>query len=355
MATTDEHGAVNAANDRSQATKVGPASTSWFARTRRDAGEAKALLADIRFTPVTAGIAIATMVVIVAFVVHFTHLQADLSSARVSWWWIGAAAVIAYGQYVGFAISLGGAAGRTLPPVRTLQLEVAESVTTMATPESVGGLALTLRFLKIQGLETPQAAAACGLSAFVTTCSGAVIIPVAGILAASTINVSQLESDVPSGMWELILAVVVVGGLVTAAVKAPKFRHGIVNWFAKAASYAREILSHPTRGLVIIGGELLTVTCQTACMVSVLIALGAPIHVAAIVVVVQLAGAASNVVPVPGGLGAPEAILIAGLAAMGVHHDQAILAAVFYRLMTYWTPTIPGSYLLVDLFRRNLV
>ena len=263
MATTDEHGAVNAANDRSQATKVGPASTSWFARTRRDAGEAKALLADIRFTPVTAGIAIATMVVIVAFVVHFTHLQADLSSARVSWWWIGAAAVIAYGQYVGFAISLGGAAGRTLPPVRTLQLEVAESVTTMATPESVGGLALTLRFLKIQGLETPQAAAACGLSAFVTTCSGAVIIPVAGILAASTINVSQLESDVPSGMWELILAVVVVGGLVTAAVKAPKFRHGIVNWFAKAASYAREILSHPTRGLVIIGGELLTVTCQT--------------------------------------------------------------------------------------------
>ena len=100
---------------------------------------------------------------------------------------------------------------------------------------------------------------------------------------------------------------------------------------------------------------MLTVTCQTACMVSVLIALGAPIHVAAIVVVVQLAGAASNVVPVPGGLGAPEAILIAGLAAMGVHHDQAILAAVFYRLMTYWTPTIPGSYLLVDLFRRNLV
>ena len=295
------------------------------------------------------------MVLIIVAVVHVTHLRADLHGSRVDYWWLAAAAVVAYGQYVGFAVSLAGAAGTPLPPWRTLQLEVAESVTTMATPESVGGLALTLRFLRVQGLETAQAAAACGLSAFVTTCSGAVIIPVAGVLAAGSIDVGQLESEVPSGQWELILAVIVGAAVVTAAVKAPRFRKAVLEWFTKAAAYLREILSHPARGLVIVGGELLTVACQTGCMVLVLLALGAPVHLAAIVVVVELAGAASNVVPVPGGLGAPEAILVAGLAAMGVHHDEAILAGLLYRLMTYWTPTVPGSWLLVRLFRAGLV
>jgi undecaprenyl-diphosphatase len=326
-----------------------------FRRSRHGVAEARQLLTEVRFTPLTAGIATATMAVIVAVVVHVTHFQADLSAANVSWWWIGAAAIIAYGQYAGYAVSLQAAAGTRLPHVRTLQLEVAESATTMATPESIGSLALTLRFLRNQGLEIPQAAAACGLSAFVTTCSGAVIIPVAGILAAGTIDVHQLESDVPSGGWELILAVVVVAGLVTAAIRAPRFRTAVVAWFAKAGAYLEEILSHPARGVVIVAGELVTVGCQTACMVFVLLALGAPVHVAAVVVVAQLAGAASNVVPVPGGLGAPEAILIAGLAAMGVHHDQAILAGLFYRLMTYWTPTVPGAFLLVQLFRADLV
>jgi len=44
----------------------------------------------------------------------------------------------------------------------------------------------------------------------------------------------------------------------------------------------------------------------------------------------------------------------AGLAAKGIHHDQAILAGLFHRLMTYWTPTVPGAFLLVHLFRADL-
>ena len=119
---SDDDHVVAGDDDVVTSNKVDSSAAPRFSRSRRDATEVKALLADIRFTPVTAGIAIATMVVIVAFVVHFTHLQADLSSARVSWWWIGAAAVIAYGQNVGFAVSLGGAAGRPLPPVRTRRL-----------------------------------------------------------------------------------------------------------------------------------------------------------------------------------------------------------------------------------------
>jgi len=168
-----------------------------FRRTTRHAAEARALLSEIRLTPLTAGVAIAAMVG------RGGRPRHPLPGRPVR---LPPVVVVdrrcrrhRLRPYVGYAISLGGAAGRAMPPLRTLQLEVAESVTTMATPESVGGLALTMRFLRVQGLETPQAAAACGLSAFVTTRGGAVIIPVAGIMAASTIDVSQLESDVPSG------------------------------------------------------------------------------------------------------------------------------------------------------------
>jgi len=80
-----------------------------------------------------------------------------------------------------------------------------------------------------------------------------------------------------------------------------------------------------------------------------------PVHLAALVVITQLAGAASSVVPIPGGLGAPEAILIAGLTSIGVEHNHAVIASLSYRMLTYWLPPLPGVVLLYDRFRRGLV
>ena len=52
----------------------------------------------------------------------------------------------------------------------------------------------------------------------------------------------------------------------------------------------------------------------------------------------------ASAAPVPGGLGALEAALIAGLSALGMPVGAAASAVLIYRLLTYWL-TIPIGWL----------
>ena len=44
----------------------------------------------------------------------------------------------------------------------------------------------------------------------------------------------------------------------------------------------------------------------------------------------------------PGGLGAIEAALVAGLTGVGMQPGPAVSAVLLYRLATYWLPVLPG-------------
>ena len=321
----------------------------------RGEADIKHLLKRLRLTPVTIVLSMVTLTAILVGVVWVTHLPSYLRTTQVNWFFYVAAFVVAYGQYVGFATSLRGASTTRLPWGQTIELEVAESLTQMATPEGFGSLALSLRYLTTKGLAAAEAATAVSLSAFVTTTSGAIVIPIAGIAAAQAINVDQLKKDIPSSNWLLIVIILAVAAAVTVLVKAPKARQKVKEWGIQAKTYGDTIIHHPTRGLVIAGGELLTIVCQAACLMLLLAALHLHGNVAAVLVITQLAGTASNIVPVPGGLGAPEALLVAGLTAMGLHQTDAIVAGLSYRMATYWLPPLPGTALLFNMIARKRI
>ena len=46
----------------------------------------------------------------------------------------------------------------------------------------------------------------------------------------------------------------------------------------------------------------------------------------------------------PGGLGAVEAALSAGLTAAGIPGGLAVSSVLLFRLVTFWLPTIPGWF-----------
>jgi uncharacterized protein (TIRG00374 family) len=72
------------------------------------------------------------------------------------------------------------------------------------------------------------------------------------------------------------------------------------------------------------------------------------------VAVVYLAGSAiGNAAPTPGGLGAVEAALAAGLTAAGLAGDVAVSAVLLYRLATFWLPVAPGYMAFGWLQRRH--
>ncbi|NQW73172.1 MAG: flippase-like domain-containing protein, partial [Actinobacteria bacterium] len=64
-----------------------------------------------------------------------------------------------------------------------------------------------------------------------------------------------------------------------------------------------------------------------------------------VIAVVYLAGATiGQAAPIPGGLGAVEAALSAGLTAAGLDGGVAVSAVLLYRLVTFWLPTLPGYW-----------
>ena len=54
------------------------------------------------------------------------------------------------------------------------------------------------------------------------------------------------------------------------------------------------------------------------------------------------AAALAAIAPTPGGLGAIEAALVAGLTGVGMSSGLAVSAVLLYRLATYWLPVVPG-------------
>jgi uncharacterized protein (TIRG00374 family) len=64
--------------------------------------------------------------------------------------------------------------------------------------------------------------------------------------------------------------------------------------------------------------------------------------VAAIALVYLAASVVGQAAPTPGGLGAVEAAVAAGLTATGIDPGVAISATLVFRLWTFWVPTIPG-------------
>ncbi|MFZ4519217.1 MAG: lysylphosphatidylglycerol synthase transmembrane domain-containing protein [Microthrixaceae bacterium] len=325
-------------------------------RVERSRAELRDLVRRLHVTPWTVAAGAIAILVVELLVLWANHLPSDISrEGTLHWWWVAAAVAIIPLMWVGYAISLAAAAEWTPPFGRTVQLEVAEALTLVVTPLGTGSLTLSLRFLTRTGMDSSAAAGACGLSSFLTTVVSTIALPVAAAFAASSLDTDALRQDVPSSFWIVVLGVLVLAVGTTVVVRAPTLRKEVGHWLGRAGHFVRRAVARPTTGLAVAGGQLVTMAAQVACAAFLLTAVGAPVNLAALVVITQLAGAASSVVPVPGGLGAPEAVLIAGMAAVGVPHDAAIVASLLYRMLTYWLPMIPGAGALYDLFRRNYV
>ena len=67
------------------------------------------------------------------------------------------------------------------------------------------------------------------------------------------------------------------------------------------------------------------------------------------------AAAIAAAAPTPGGLGAIEAALVAGLTSAGMSAGPAVSAVLLYRLATYWLPGAPGWMSWQVLQRREYV
>jgi uncharacterized membrane protein YbhN (UPF0104 family) len=116
-----------------------------------------------------------------------------------------------------------------------------------------------------------------------------------------------------------------------------------------------DVLSNPRKLAVAIGGILLQTTSLVVTFYACLRAVGGDANIAALAVVQMVGNTLGMAVPTPGGLGAVEAALSAGLTTIGVAGTIAVPAVLLFRIVSFWLPIVPGWILWTQMQRRNLL
>lgn len=252
-------------------------------------------------------------------------------------------------QYVGAAFSLMGSCVVRLRLRRTVAVTLAAAFADKLAPGNLGSLGLINAYLLRSGASVPVAAAAVSLDAV----SGFVVHGL--LLAAGALAIGDL--DLPAvhlpRHWRALLLVVALFVLVSVvATLASRRRQGRVrDWLRAARRGAIEAGTHfaaavrnPRQATLMLGGSLLITASQAGSLYAALRVFDVHPSPLAVVVVYLVGSALGAVSPTPGGLGAVEAALVAGLTSSvgDVASGPAITAVLLYRLATYWLPILPG-------------
>jgi uncharacterized membrane protein YbhN (UPF0104 family) len=292
--------------------------------------------------------AVFTFIGVVIMLYVLAQLPTEFSGVRTETWvWAVPAVLLAALTYLGSAISLRGAVIPPLPLLRTTELQLAEAFTSVATPDGVGSVALSNRFLNHFGVEPVTAVGAFTLSSVASGIVGVTAAAIAAALSASRFNLTGPSHH--DNWWLILGAVLALALVVGAMVWIDRIRRRVLPPLTRAFRDLVAVLRRPRRAAALFGGEILYTMVEALSLVAILHMLDvrAPFGVA--VVLVVAANGVGSAVPIPGAMGAPEALVVAGLAAAGVDRVNAVAAAASYRLLTYWLPTIPGA-----LAARNL-
>ncbi|CAB4937565.1 MAG: flippase-like domain-containing protein [Actinobacteria bacterium] len=270
--------------------------------------------------------------------------QVDLATLITSanGWWVLAALVLSLITYVGAAWSLSGFVPERLALHRTILAQLAGDFATLVSPPTLGAVAINMRFLQRAGLHPALAAASVGVSQVMAFVFHILLLFAFGIAAGTqhdfTFNPPRL----------VVIAIAAVAVLVLALLAVPAIRRLITD---RVRPTLREVVprlvtlaQRPYKLLEGVGGILVLNLAYIGVLIACVHAFGGELSIA-VIAVVYLAGATiGQAAPTPGGLGAVEAALSAGLTAAGLDGGVAVSAVLLYRLVTFWLPTLPGYW-----------
>jgi undecaprenyl-diphosphatase len=265
--------------------------------------------------------------------------------------WLLAGLLASALSYVMAAIALAGAAGRTLPIRRTVAVQVASSFANRLVPGGFGGLGTNARYLEGCGSPRPDALAAVGLNA-----ASGVAVHVAGlVLSAALLGGRGIGAVHLPSRWVALLTVVAVLTLAGVVWWSPRVRERIVEPGRQAARALASTARQPRQAMRLFGGCLGVTASYALTLIASLHAFGEDASVVQIIAVYLGASAVASVSPTPGGLGALEAALVAGLTAVGLSVGPAVAGVLAFRLLTFWLPILPGIYVFRYLSRRGVI
>ena len=255
--------------------------------------------------------------------------------------------------YVGAALELAGFVAERLNFTRTLLAQLAGSFVTLVTPAAVGSVALNIRYLQRRKIPAPVAAASVGVSqvmAFVLH----ILLLVVSIAIAGAANKHPFRP--PTWSYFVLAGLVVLAGVVIAVPAGRRLlRARVQPMLGQVLPRLLEVAQQPRKLAEGLGGALLLTVANILCLAACVQAFHGSAAIAGIAVVYLTGSALGSIIPTPGGVGAVEAALTAGLVATGLHGTEAASAVLLFRLLTFWLPVPFGWAALSYLERQSAI
>jgi len=301
-----------------------------------------------------------TLVMIVVGTIAGYVLLSQLTSvdlgnlfSTANWSWVLGAFGFSLITYAGAAWSLSGFVPEKLSFGRTVLAQVAGDFATLVSPPALGAIAINVRYLQKSGLHPALAAASVGVSQVAAFATHIGLLLAFGIAAGT-----QADFTFDPPIWAVVgvaaVAVILLALLAVSAVRRLISKR-IGPLIKEVVPRMVTIAQRPTKLLEGIGGILLLNLAYVGVLYACVQAFDGSLSIA-VVAVVYLAGATiGQAAPTPGGLGAVEAALAAGLTATGLDAGLAVSAVLLYRLLTFWLPTLPGYWSFNYLTKKNLL
>jgi uncharacterized membrane protein YbhN (UPF0104 family) len=255
------------------------------------------------------------------------------------WRWAALALVLSAVTYLGAAWSLSGYVPGRLKFGPLVLAQLAGSFVTLVTPAAVGGAALNIRYLQRRKIPAAVAAASVGLSQVV-----AFVLHLLLLVVFAAITGSQDHSLQPPTWVYFVIAALIIIVLTVVAIPAGRrlLRARLAPVLSQVVPRLLAVMQQPRKLAEGIGGALLLTGAYIFCLDACIRALGGSIPLASIAVVYLTGAALGSAVPTPGGLGAVEAALSAGLTAAGLPGTIAVSAVLLFRTLTFWLPVPVG-------------
>lgn len=262
--------------------------------------------------------------------------------SRASPWWALATFLLALVSAFGAALALIAFAPVKMPLWRTYEAQIASSFHAFTLPAGVGPALVNLTLLRRRKVAAPLAAATVGLvqvSAVVVTVTSLVVLSLATGSKGALVKLPSATVLIAIGLSVGVIAL----GLVFPRVRAwasSKVMPTIRQTWPRLV----QVLGQPWRLGLGLFGNFLVAAAYVAAFNASLLAFGQHLPIVDVAVLYLIGNAAGALVPTPGGLGAVEIALGAGLTSAGVPGAVAASVVVLFRAITYWLRVLLGYF-----------
>jgi glycosyltransferase 2 family protein len=268
--------------------------------------------------------------------------------------WLAVAVLGSAVTYVAAAENLAAFVPKRLSIWRGFCVQLSTAFVGVAMPPTVGHVAVNARYLHREQADEGTIAAAVTMSQVVNIVTTVLLLIVFGVLTGSGFSRFKIAPGA-----NVLIGLAVIAAVIAVLLAVPRTRVKLIAtvWPHLRAVWPRllEAVSHPLRLARSASANLLLSAAYLLALLAALWSVGAHPPILATAVVYLAGNAVGSAMPTPGGIGGVEAVLAAGLTAIGIPAHEAIPAVLIFRFATFWLPIPAGwiSYLVLQ--RRGVL